>query len=169
MKLEKPIVFKQAFNVFNDDRGYLSALDIENLTSKIPKQKFDFRYQLLSFNEKKDTFRGFHYQTKPFEQNKLIVIHSGEVLDLIVPSDNPLERDIEEFELTTGDAILIPSNIAHGFITLSNEVLMQYFLDKTYSEEHYKGINGNSFLRNNFEDKEFLVSPKDKALEQELI
>ena len=56
MKLEKPIVFKQAFNVFNDDRGYLSALDIENLTSKIPEQKFDFRYQLLSFSEKKDTF-----------------------------------------------------------------------------------------------------------------
>ena len=75
------------------------------------KQKFDFRYQLLSFNEKKDTFRGFHYQTKPFEQNKLIVIHSGEVLDLIVPSDNPLERDIEEFELATGDAILIPSSL----------------------------------------------------------
>ena len=46
---------------------------------------------------------------------------------------------------------------------------MQYFLDKTYSEEHYKGINGNSFLKNNFENKEFLVSSKDKALEQELI
>ena len=59
MKLEKPIVFKQAFNVFNDDRGYLSALDIENLTSKIPEQKFDFRYQLLSFSEKKIPLEDF--------------------------------------------------------------------------------------------------------------
>ena len=169
MKLEKPLVFKQALSVFNDDRGYLSAIDIENLTSKIPEQKFDFRYQLLSYSKKKDTFRGFHYQIKPFEQNKLIIIHSGEVLDLIVSSDNPLEKNIAEHELTMGDAILIPSNFAHGFITLSDEVLMQYFLDKTYSDEHYKGINGNNFLKNNFENKEFLVSPKDKALEQKLL
>ena len=169
MKLEKPIVFKEAFNVFDDNRGYLSALNLKDLIDKIPDQEFDFSYQLLSFSKKKDTFRGFHYQTKPFEQNKLIVIHSGEVLDLIVSSDNPLENDIKEHELTMGDAILIPSNFAHGFITLSDEVLMQYFLDKTYSEEHYKGINGNNFLKNNFENKEFIVSPKDKALEQKLL
>ena len=47
MKLGKPIVFKNIFNVFEDNRGFLSALDIDKLIEKIPNSSFNFEYQLL--------------------------------------------------------------------------------------------------------------------------
>ena len=83
MKLSKPIVFKNIFNIFDDNRGFLSTLDIQKLLNKIPDSKFNFAYQLLSFSEKKHTFRGMHYQEKPFAQNKLTEVNIPSSVTLI--------------------------------------------------------------------------------------
>ena len=34
-KLKKPIVFKNIFNVFDDNRGFLTALDVEKMFNNI--------------------------------------------------------------------------------------------------------------------------------------
>ncbi len=169
MKLREPLVYRRSSNLFLDDRGYLNALNIRNLKQKLPNKTFNFAYQLVSISDKKDTFRGFHYQSQPYEQNKLIVILNGEVLDLVVPVDVPNIFSIKTYNLVAGDAILIPSNYAHGFITLTDNVLMQYFLDETYSEDHYEGINGRNYLNHHYPEKKFFISEKDRHLENHLI
>ena len=58
MKLNKPIVFKKIFSKFDDDRGFLSTLDIKNLYQNLPDQNFNLTYQLISYSAKKNTFRG---------------------------------------------------------------------------------------------------------------
>jgi dTDP-4-dehydrorhamnose 3,5-epimerase len=164
MKLNKPIVFKKIFSKFDDDRGFLSTLDIKNLYQNLPDQNFNLTYQLISYSAKKNTFRGMHYQTKPYSQNKLIVLHAGSIIDLAVDVNNANIDQVLRFEMSAGDAILIPENYAHGFISLTDEVLLQYFMDNEYSKENYKGLNLKKYLEREFPKLDLIVSDKDKNI-----
>ena len=164
MKLSKPIVFKNVFNIFDDNRGFLSTLDIEKLIEKLPTSSFNFAYQLLSFSEKKHTFRGMHYQEQPFTQNKLIIIHQGSIVDLVIELGNKEIDDVLSFEISAGDAIFVPNNYAHGFISLTDNVLMQYFMDNKFSQENYKGFNITKYLEKEYPNTDLIISEKDRSL-----
>ena len=164
MKLSKPIVFKNIFNIFEDNRGFLSSLDIEKLIEKIPNSSFSFDYQLLSFNERKHTFRGMHYQEQPFSQNKLIVVHQGSIVDLAIELGNKEIDDVLSFEISAGDAIFVPNNYAHGFVSFTDNVLMQYFMDNKFSQENYKGFSITKFLEKEYPNIDLIISEKDRNL-----
>ena len=164
MKLSKPIVFKNIFNIFDDNRGFLSVLDIEKLIEKLPNSSFNFAYQLLSFSEKKHTFRGMHYQEQPFAQNKLIIVHQGSIVDLVIELGNKEIDKVLSFEISAGDAIFVPNNYAHGFISLTDNVLMQYFMDNKFSQENYKGFNITKYLEKEYPNIDLIISEKDRKL-----
>ena len=164
MKLSKPIVFKNIFNIFDDNRGFLSVLDIEKLIEKLPNSSFNFAYQLLSFSEKKHTFRGMHYQEQPFTQNKLIIVHQGSIVDLVIELGNKEIDKVLSFEISAGDAIFVPNNYAHGFISLTDNVLMQYFMDNKFSQENYKGFNITKYLEKEYPNIDLIISEKDRNL-----
>jgi len=164
MKLSKPIVFKNIFNVFDDNRGFLSALDIDKLIEKLPNTSFNFAYQLLSFSEKKHTFRGMHYQEQPFSQNKLIIVHQGSIVDLVIELGNKEIDDVLSFEISAGDAVFIPNNFAHGFISLTDNVLMQYLMDNKFSQENYKGFSITKYLEKEYPNIDLIISEKDRNL-----
>ena len=164
MKLSKPIVFKNIFNIFDDNRGFLSTLDIDKLIEKLPNSSFNFAYQLLSFSEKKHTFRGMHYQEQPFTQNKLIVVHQGSIVDLVIELENKEIDKVLSFEISAGDAIFVPNNYAHGFVSLTDNVLMQYFMDNKFSQENYKGFNITKYLEKEYPNLDLIISEKDRKL-----
>tara|TARA_A100001015_G_scaffold204146_1_gene228147 strand:+ start:1794 stop:2312 length:519 start_codon:yes stop_codon:yes gene_type:complete len=164
MKLNKPVVLKDFFKVFPDSRGYLSTTDIKNLYLTLKIEEFDFKYQLISSNYSKGTFRGFHFQIKPFEQVKLVLVHSGTILDYVFPYENPDIKNMMKFELTEGDVIAIPGNFAHGFYSVTDNVLLQYIMNESYSHENYKGINGKDFIENELKNDDILISNKDLNL-----
>ena len=164
MKLSKPIVFKNIFNIFDDNRGFLSTLDIEKLIEKLPNSSFNFAYQLLSFSEKKHTFRGMHYQEQPFTQNKLIIVHQGSIVDLVIELGNKEIDKVLSFEISAGDAIFVPNNYAHGFVSLTDNVLMQYFMDNKFSQENYKGFNITKYLEKEYPNIDLIISEKDRKL-----
>ena len=163
-KLNKPKVFKNILNIFDDNRGFLTALDIQKIYKQLPGFEFNFSYQLISYNKKKNTFRGMHYQDKPFAQNKLIVLHQGSIIDLSTELSNQKNDKILRNEISAGDAILVPKNYAHGFISLTDNVLMQYFMDKSFSQESYKGFNVTKYLQKEFPNLDLIISDKDKNL-----
>ena len=164
MKLSKPIVFKNIFNIFDDNRGFLSTLDIKKLIEKLPNSSFNFAYQLLSFSEKKHTFRGMHYQEQPFTQNKLIVLHQGSIADLVIELGNKDVDKVLSFEMSAGDAIFVPNNYAHGFVSLTDNVLMQYFMDNKFSQENYKGFNITKYLDKEYSNIDLIISEQDRNL-----
>ena len=164
MKLSKPIVFKNIFNIFDDNRGFLSTLDIEKLIEKLPNSSFNFAYQLLSFSEKKHTFRGMHYQEQPFTQNKLIIVHQGSIVDLVIELGNKEIDKVLSFEISAGDAIFVPNNYAHGFVSLTDNVLMQYFMDNKFSQENYKGFNITKYREKEYPNIDLIISEKDRKL-----
>ena len=38
----------------------------------------------VSFNKRKYTFRGLHFQLSPFEQGKLVRVETGEIVDFVI-------------------------------------------------------------------------------------
>ena len=158
----QPIFFKSAFNCFPDNRGLLTAFDPVEFASKYVGASIDFRYQLLSVSNKANTFRGLHYQKPPSSQTKLILIHKGKILDFVVPYKNASKIDLKHFELESGDALLVPRNYAHGFLTLEDNVILQYVMDVNYDAACYAGINAVDFIEENYASKPVIVSSKDK-------
>ena len=61
-------------------------------------------------------------------------------------------------------AILVPKNYAHGFISLTDNVLMQYFMDKEFSQASYKGFNVKKYLQKEFPNLDLIISDKDTNL-----
>ena len=102
MKLKQPKVFKKYFNFFPDARGFLTALDSEQLEKKL---QIKFKYQLVSLTKKKSTEFTIR---KPNAQNKIVIIHSGKILDFAVQIDSPLSSQVIGFELSAGDVMAIP-------------------------------------------------------------
>ena len=110
-----------------------------------------------------------HYQKKPFAQNKLIIIHQGEITDLAVEIESPKVKNVLSFELSAGDAIFIPENFAHGFVSKTDNVHMQYFLDEKFCKKNYEVINCNNYLKKVFPDVDLIVSNQDQETNNALI
>ena len=166
MKLKQPKVFKKYFNSFPDSRGFLTALDSEQLEKKL---QVKFTYQLVSLSKKKSTFRGFHYQKKPNAQNKIVIVLAGKILDFAVQIDSPLSSRVISFELSAGDVIAIPHDYAHGFLSLTDDVIIQYLLDNKFSARSYSGLNANSFIQEKFSNRKIIISMKDKSLKDKIL
>ena len=97
-----------------------------------------------SFNEKRGTFRGMHYQVPPFAEKKLIRCVSGGVLDIVVDIRRGSPTFLQSFavELTAEnrDMIFIPEGIAHGFITLDDRTSLLYHHTAFHHPDAARGI-----------------------------
>src|SRR5258705_4001034 len=79
----------------------------------------------ISFNLRKGTLRGMHYQEAPFEEAKLVRCTMGAICDVVVDlrPDSPTFREYLAMTLSpeTGKWLTIPENSAHGSITLKDK------------------------------------------------
>lgn len=104
-----------------------------------------------------------------FGRDNEMSIHNGSdvkhldfSLDFIVDIKSHKINSVGRYELTKGDMIFIPNNYAHGFISKSKNVVLQYVMDDIYSPDHYDGINAINFLDKNFDIESIIISDKDK-------
>ncbi|AOX99298.1 dTDP-4-dehydrorhamnose 3,5-epimerase [Jeongeupia sp. USM3] len=103
-----------------------------------------FIQQSVSWNEKRGTLRGLHYQTAPLEEEKLVAVHKGAIFDAIVDlrGDSPAYRQWHSVELSehNGLQLYIPKGVAHGFQTLENDTLVFYQMTVPYDPACAAGI-----------------------------
>ena len=101
----------------------------------------------VSFNVKKGTLRGMHYQVKPFEEAKLVRCTKGSLYDVVVDlrPESPTYAKHAGAVLTAGDMrmIYIPGGVAHGFITLEDATEVFYQISEFYSPEAQRGFRWN--------------------------
>ena len=91
----------------------------------------------------KGVLRGLHFQ-KNYPQTKLVRVIKGEVFDVAVD----LRKDSETYGRWHGEILseenkkqfLVPRGFAHGFLTLTDDVEVQYKADNYYSPEHDGGV-----------------------------
>jgi len=97
-----------------------------------------------SFNKKKGTLRGLHYQVAPYEEVKVVSCKSGAIYDVAVDlrPDSPAFKQWMAVELTEDNrkALYIPAGCAHGFQTLVDNAEVYYQISEFYHPEAAKGI-----------------------------
>ncbi|MCM3356564.1 dTDP-4-dehydrorhamnose 3,5-epimerase [Psychrobacillus sp. MER TA 171] len=97
-----------------------------------------------SFSAEKGTLRGLHFQLNPKAQTKLVRCTKGAIYDVAVDIRKGSSTYGEWFgiELTAENKkqLLIPKGFAHGFMTLTHDVEVQYKVDELYAPECDRGI-----------------------------
>lgn len=99
-------------------------------------------------NPVEGTLRGLHFQAGESAETKIVQCVNGKIFDVIL--------DIDKKSITYGKScsiylgpkeefqgIFIPKNCAHGYLTLSENSNLTYFMDKKYSSENTQGIKWN--------------------------
>jgi dTDP-4-dehydrorhamnose 3,5-epimerase len=101
----------------------------------------------VSFNRRRGTLRGLHFQAAPHEEAKLVRCTRGVLVDVIVDlrRGSPTFKKWEAFELSdqNGSALYIPEGCAHGFQTLADDTEVHYQMSEFYSEELAGGVRWN--------------------------
>ena len=122
----------------------------------------DFIFSLL-VECKKNVFRGLHFQHKK-QQAKIVVIGSGKIIDycLDLRKKSPNYLKVFEFKLKKNNILYIPKGFAHGYLSLSKNTQIIYFLSNYYSKKSECGISYNdNRIKINLE-KKVIISKKDK-------
>ena len=98
----------------------------------------------VSFNRRRGTLRGMHYQAAPAEETKLVRCTQGAVYDVLVD----LRPGLPSFgrwmavELTAANrlALYVPAGIAHGFQTLGDDAEVFYEISMRYRADLQRGV-----------------------------
>jgi dTDP-4-dehydrorhamnose 3,5-epimerase len=98
----------------------------------------------VSFNKRKGTMRGMHYQAAPFAEAKLVRCTAGSIYDVIIdlrPS-SPAFKQYFAVELSAKNhkMLYIPEEFAHGFQTLEDDTEVFYQMSQNFSPEHGRGV-----------------------------
>ncbi len=129
--------------VFDDNRGWF----MESYSKKVLEAiglDINFIQDNHSYSAFKGTLRGLHFQNNPMAQTKLIRCTKGKILDVAVDlrKGSPTYKKWIAIELSAENKkqLLIPKGFAHGFVTLTDDVEIQYKVDEYYSKEHDRSI-----------------------------
>jgi dTDP-4-dehydrorhamnose 3,5-epimerase len=98
----------------------------------------------ISYNKKKGTLRGMHYQVPPRAEEKLVRCTMGSIFDVIVDlrPDSKTYLNYNHLELSSSNRTMlyIPKGFAHGYITLEDNAEVTYQISEYYTPQHARGI-----------------------------
>ena len=124
--------------VFGDPRGWFtetfSATKLRAAGLDVP----EFVQDNHSYSSQKGILRGLHCQLDPHCQTKLIRCTRGEILDVIVDvrEGSPTYMKWIKVRLSAENfrQLWIPQGFLHGFVTLTDDVEVQYKVDNYYDK-----------------------------------
>lgn len=100
-----------------------------------------------SFNRRKGTLRGMHYQLAPHEEAKLVRCTRGAMFDVALDlrPGSPTFKQWAAVELTAdnGRALYLPEGCAHGFQTLADDTEVFYQISAPWRPESARGVRWN--------------------------
>ncbi len=98
----------------------------------------------VSFNKKKGTLRGMHFQLPPKAEAKLVRCTRGKIYDVVIDlrTGSPTYCQWEAVELSADNyrALYIPEEFAHGFQTLEDNSEVFYQMFEFYAPEYASGV-----------------------------
>jgi dTDP-4-dehydrorhamnose 3,5-epimerase len=108
----------------------------------------------VSFNARKGTLRGMHFQAAPHGETKLIRCTRGSVFDVVIDL-RPQSEMFKSYVATVltaekGNMIYVPEGCAHGFLTLEEGTEVFYQISEFHHEESVRGVR--------FDDPAFQIS-----------
>ncbi len=98
----------------------------------------------VGYSKKRGTLRGMHFQTKPYEECKLVRCTTGAVVDVIIDlrPESPTYKKWIGVELTAENRTMlyVPEGFAHGYQTLVDHTEVVYHTSQLYAPEHATGV-----------------------------
>jgi len=98
----------------------------------------------ISFNVRKGTLRGLHYQVSPHQETKLVRCTRGAIFDVVVDlrPQSPTFRGWTAVVLTSEkrNMVFVPHGCAHGFLTLEDESEVFYQMSEFYDAVSSRGV-----------------------------
>jgi dTDP-4-dehydrorhamnose 3,5-epimerase len=138
-----PGVFEIQLEPKPDDRGFFARcwcekeFEANKLNPKLVQCS-------ISFNSRKGTLRGMHYQEAPYRETKLVRCTSGSLFDVVLDlrPDSPTYRDWVAVLLTPANhhMVYVPEGCAHGLLTLEDNTEVFYQMAEVFNAESARGV-----------------------------
>jgi|SRR5215472_3895922 len=101
----------------------------------------------VSFNARKGTLRGMHYQEAPKGEAKLVRCTSGSIYDVVIdlrPDSFTYKRWVAAIlAADQWNMMYVPEGCAHGFLTLADNTEVFYQMSEFYSPDFARGVRWN--------------------------
>ena len=131
---------------FEDERGFFARLFDDEAYAEAGLETGLVQCS-ISFNHKKGTLRGMHYQAEPHGEAKYVRCTSGAIFDVALD----LRRNSPTYLKWTGAVLsadnrrtlYIPRGCAHGFITLEDDSEVFYQMTNRYAPDAGRGVRYN--------------------------
>jgi dTDP-4-dehydrorhamnose 3,5-epimerase len=98
----------------------------------------------ISYNRRRGTVRGMHFQAAPHEEAKLVRCTRGAIYDVAVDlrEDSPTYLKWTAVELNERNRLMfyIPEGFAHGYQTLEDDTELSYQVSEYYHPESARGL-----------------------------
>lgn len=98
----------------------------------------------VSFNRRRGTLRGMHFQGAPHEEAKLVRCTQGAIWDVVVDlrASSPTFKRWHAVELSAANrrSLYVPEGVAHGFQTLTEDSEVLYLMSTSFRPEAARGV-----------------------------
>lgn len=129
--------------IIEDERGFFACS-----WSPVEFEKHGLNRRLvqcnISFNKKRGTLRGMHFQAKPHQEAKLVRCTRGGIYDVAVDlrPESPTRYRWVAAELTADNyhMLYVPEGFAHGYQTLVDNTEIFYQMSEYYHPESARGL-----------------------------
>ncbi|HEY0713547.1 MAG TPA: dTDP-4-dehydrorhamnose 3,5-epimerase family protein [Polyangia bacterium] len=123
----------------------------------------------VSYNDRRGTLRGLHYQADPNPETKTVRCLTGAAYDVVADlrPGSPTRHRWFGLELRAGSglAVYIPAGCAHGFITLEDDTSLEYLISDYYISEAARGVRyDDPTLAIRWPIEPIVVSDRDRSL-----
>lgn len=131
----------QEGKIFYDHRGYFAPVNLTQLEKSWLQSN-------ISYNSKRLTLRGLHFQTGEYAQAKLVKVLQGKIIDFIydMRPESLSYKELFVYDMKPGQELFVPRGFAHGFITTEDNTVVQYLVDNIYHPESEGSIVWTKFL-----------------------
>ena len=139
-------VFLIELEKIEDERGFFSRT-FDKL--EFQKNKLEDKYVQcsLSYNQKKGSLRGMHFQLPPYDEIKIVSCTNGKIFDVVVDlrKNSPTFGLWDSNELSSDNFFMlyIPPGVAHGYQTLDDNSVVYYQINQYFNPKYYSGIKYN--------------------------
>lgn len=162
-----PGVFEIQIEPKSDERGFFARtwcaqeMEAHGLNSRMAQCS-------VSFNNRKGTLRGMHYQAAPFPETKVVRCTRGSLYDVVLDL-RPQSHTFKQWIAVTLTAakrnmVYVPEGCAHGFITLQDETEIAYQISEFFEPGLSRGVRwDDTAFRIHWPGKVQIISARDRT------
>lgn len=122
----------------------------------------------ISYNERKGTLRGMHYQCDPFGEVKVVRCTAGAIYDVVIDlrAQSATYRQWVGVVLNSKERnmLYVPVGCAHGFLTLEDGSEILYQMSEFYYPEAARGLRwDDAAFQIRWPDTVRVISERDRT------